>query len=188
MALVGIVLAAVQAFASNGDQKRECDSAAISTGFSVAADPVVRGGNMHKLVVVSAIATTLLGSCTTSPDAYYASQTRCDVIQPDPAVAQRCFAVPQARDYLEQTQKRVLDAWQLPRGISANQNVSLTFRLRLDGSIQCLSLSSDPKEALARSVVSAVQRVTPFTRLPSQAVCLAELPVVANFSNPLEKQ
>jgi len=110
------------------------------------------------------------------------------VAQPDAAVGERCLAIPQARDYLEQAQKQVLDAWQLPRGISANQKVSLTFRLRLDGSIQCLSLSSDPKEALARSVVSAVQRVTPFARLPSEAACLGDLPVVATFSNPIAKQ
>lgn len=122
----------------------------------------------------------------TSPDAYYASQPRCEVVEPDVVVGERCLAIPQARDYLEQFQKRILDAWQLPRGISADQRVTLTFRFGLDGSIQCLSLTSGLREDIARSVVAAVQRGTPFSRVPSEAACLVELPVTATFSNPLE--
>lgn len=140
------------------------------------------------LACISTVSTVILGSCATSPDAYYAAQPRCAANELDVAITERCLAVPQAHNYLEQAQRQILEAWQLPRGIIANQKVSLTFRLRLDGSIQCLSISPDPKEALARSVVSAFQRVTPFARVPFEAACLEELPVVASFSNPLEKK
>ncbi len=139
-----------------------------------------------RVVVVSTLATTLLGSCTTSPDAYYASLPRCEVVEPDLDFGERCLAIPQARDYLKQFQREILDAWQLPRGISADQRVTLSFGLRLDGSIQCLSLASDLREDIARSVVAAFQRGTPFSRVPSEAACLTKLPITATFSNPVE--
>jgi hypothetical protein len=142
---------------------------------------------MRKLIVVLTFASTLLAACATSPEAYYASQPRCGTSPPDPVVAQRCLAVPQARDYLGRAQKRVLDAWQVPRDVSADESIGLTFRLGLDGSVQCLSLSPNPDKALAQSVVSALQRVTPFPPVPSEAACLGRLPVLATFSNPPEK-
>ncbi len=142
---------------------------------------------MRELIVILTFATTLLASCATSPEAYYAAQPRCGTRQPDPVVAQGCLAVPQARDYLGRAQRQVLDAWQLPRDVSADESIGLTFRLGLDGSIQCLSLSPHPNEVLARSVVSALQRVTPFPPVPSEAACLGKLPVLATFSNPPEK-
>ena len=142
---------------------------------------------MRELIVILTLASTLLAACATSPEAYYAAQPRCGTRPPDPVVAQRCLAVPQARDYLGRAQKQVLDAWHVPGDVSANESIDLTFRLRLDGSIQCLSLSSNPNKALAQSVVSALQRVTPFPPVPSEAACLGKLPVIATFSNPPEK-
>jgi len=142
------------------------------------------GGNMRELAVLSAVATMLLASCATSPDDYYASHPRCAASRLDAAVAGRCLDVPQARDYLERAQKQVLDAWLVPLDLPANESVDLTFRLRPDGSIQCLSLSANSNERLTRSVVSAVQQAAPFGPLPSEAVCLRGLPVVATFSNP----
>jgi hypothetical protein len=151
-------------------------------------NPHLHGGKLREPVAILIFATTLLVSCATSPEGYYAAQPRCGTGQPDPVVAQRCLAVPQAREYLGRAQKQVLDAWQVPRNVSANESIDLTFRLRLDGSIRCLSLSPNPNEALAQSVVSAVQHVTPFPPVPSEAACLGKLPVVATFSNPLEKK
>lgn len=144
--------------------------------------------SVRRRVLVSILAVMPFGSCTTSPDVYYASQARCEVKEQDVDLGTSCFAIPQARDYLEQLQKQILDAWKLPRGVSADQRVTFTFRLRLDGSIQCLSLASDRNEAVSRSAVAAVQRGTPFSPVPPEAACLTELPVTATFSNPLEGQ
>jgi hypothetical protein len=37
------------------------------------------------------------------------------------------------------------------------------------------------------SVITAIERVAPFLALPPEAICLAEVPVVATFSNPVRK-
>jgi hypothetical protein len=143
---------------------------------------------MRSLVAVFMGAACLLVSCTTSPDAYYESHPRCTTSQQDTDLAKRCLAAPQVRKYLENAQQRTLAKWKLPSGISADQSVTLTFRLSPDGTIECLSLSPDSERALARSVISAVQRATPFAALPSEATCLAQVPIAARFFNPETKQ
>ena len=143
---------------------------------------------MRSLITIFIAAAIPLASCTTSPDAYYESQPRCRKSQPDADLTERCFAVPQAHEYLENAKQRVLDTWRLPRGIASDQKVTLTFRLRSDGSVQCLLLAPGSEKRLSRSVLSALQRVTPFAPPPPEAVCLTELPIIATFSNPAAKR
>ena len=60
------------------------------------------------------------------------------------------------------------------------------FRLGRDGSIQCLSSAQNLSEEMTRSVMLAFERGTPFGSIPSEAACLTELTVTANFSNPVK--
>jgi hypothetical protein len=121
---------------------------------------------------------------TTSSDEYYASLPRCTKSQLDTDSITRCFSIPQVREYLESAKQKTLSAWRLPPGISAGQSVTLTFRIGPGGIVECLSLPTDLQGALARSIISAVHRAAPFAPLPSEAICLAQVPITATFSNP----
>jgi hypothetical protein len=127
---------------------------------------------------------TLLGSCASAPDAYYTSQPRCDTTQQDATIAGGCFKIPEVRSYLNQLQKQVLETWDLPGDLRPDQKVSVMFRVRLDGSLQCLSLIRAGDERLGRSVTSAFERAAPFGTLPPEGTCLAANPITATFSNP----
>jgi hypothetical protein len=120
----------------------------------------------------------------TPPDEYYMSLERCEESGPATERYRECFAEPDVGSYLRAAQDRVLEDWRLPRGVSADQGVELRFRLHADGTIRCLSLMQEWDEALARSVISAVERAAPFDPLPVGAMCLSEVPIVATFANP----
>src|SRR5262245_41443373 len=127
-------------------------------------------------------ASILLGSCATpiSPDAYYAAHPRCTKGTSDHDADKACLAIPEVHQYVEHMQKRVHNSWRLPQGVPAFQQVHLRFRLQLDGSFQCLSLSLNSELALSRSALSAVQRVIPLDPLPPEAECLTRVLLVAN--------
>jgi len=143
---------------------------------------------MRSLVAVFLGAATLLASCTKSPDAYYESHSRCTRNEPDSDLSERCLAIPEVREYLENAEQQTLRVWKLPPRVSADQSVAVRFRVNPNGQIECLSLLPDSESELARSVISAIQRAAPFAPLPPEAACLAQVPIAAIFSNPEAKQ
>jgi hypothetical protein len=126
-----------------------------------------------------------LAACGTAPHTFYASHPRCADGPDDDEQHGRCFSTPEAQEYLEEVQGRILAGWELPKGVAPEQKVVLRFWLRPDGSFQCLSLSPGAEEDVAESVLSALERSLPLPPLPSGAACLGEVVVTAAFSNPL---
>lgn len=122
---------------------------------------------------------TLLPSCVASPDDFYASHPRCSGshwgYSRDPTA---CLDRDEVRTYLDAAQSRLRDAWRSPKGIPTDAEVTLSFRLESDGSLRCLSLSVDSERTLARSALAALERVTPFPPVPSNAICLIGLPIL----------
>jgi len=101
------------------------------------------------------------------------------------ASATQCFRKPEVQSYLDGVQRRTLDRWILPPGVSADQNVTLRFKLDVAGSATSVSLVKASDNALGASAVDALNAASPFPALPDAARCLVQVPITATFSNPV---
>ena len=100
------------------------------------------------------------------------------------ASATECFRKPEVQSYLNNVQTRTLDRWILPPGVTADQNVTLRFKLDVAGSATSVSLVKASDNALGASAVDALNAASPFPPLPQPARCLVQVPITATFSNP----
>jgi len=100
------------------------------------------------------------------------------------ASAVSCFGLPAVTSYLGNIQNRTLDRWSLPPGVSADQHVTLRFRLDVAGSATRVALVRADDNALGASAIDALRAASPFPPLPEAARCLARVPITATFSNP----
>jgi len=96
-----------------------------------------------------------------------------------------CFQKPEVQAYLSQVQSRTLERWVLPPSVSADQQVTLRFKLDVAGSASNVSLVRASDNALGLSAVDALRSASPFPAMPDAARCLMRVPIVATFSNPV---
>jgi TonB family protein len=97
----------------------------------------------------------------------------------------QCFARPEVKSYLGSVQQKTLDRWILPPGVSADQRVTLRFKLDAAGSATNVSLLDASNNALGASAVDALRAAAPFPPMPDAARCLARVPITATFTNPV---
>lgn len=96
-----------------------------------------------------------------------------------------CFQKPEVQAYLSQVQSRTLERWVLPPSVSADQQVTLRFKLDVAGSASSVSLVKASDNALGLSAVDALRSASPFPAMPESARCLVRVPITATFSNPV---
>jgi TonB family protein len=96
-----------------------------------------------------------------------------------------CFQKPEVQAYLSQVQNRTLERWVLPPSVSADQHVTLRFKLDVAGSASSVSLVKASDNALGLSAVDALRAASPFPAMPDSARCLVRVPITATFSNPV---
>jgi TonB family protein len=96
-----------------------------------------------------------------------------------------CFQRPEVQAYLSQVQARTLERWVLPPSVSADQHVTLRFKLDVAGSASNVSLVRASDNALGLSAVDALRSASPFPAMPDSARCLMRVPITATFSNPV---
>ena len=96
-----------------------------------------------------------------------------------------CFQKPEVQAYLSQVQNRTLERWVLPPSVSADQHVTLRFKLDVAGSASNVSLVRASDNALGLSAVDALRAASPFPAMPDAARCLVRVPITATFSNPV---
>jgi TonB family protein len=96
-----------------------------------------------------------------------------------------CFQKPEVKAYLDQVQNRTLERWVLPPSVSADQQVTLRFKLDVAGSASNVSLVRASDNALGLSAVDALRSASPFPAMPESARCLVRVPITATFSNPV---
>ena len=101
------------------------------------------------------------------------------------ASASECFQKAEVQSYLNNVQTRTLDRWILPPGVTADQNVTLRFKIDVAGSATSVSLVKASDNALGASAVDALNAASPFPPLPEPARCLVQVPITATFSNPV---
>lgn len=136
---------------------------------------------LRLMLVVSALGLT---SCSTWQGGFYRSQPRCSASDPVTAEDQQCLTLPEVQEYLQNSRDEILRVWRMPARTAVNLRVELALRIDSAGAIQCLSLRDSSEKRFARSVLDAVEKTAPFGAVPSEAVCLARVPITATFENP----
>ncbi len=98
--------------------------------------------------------------------------------------ARDCLDHPAVRSYLGDVERRTLDRWILPRGVAADQKVTLRFELDVAGSATTVALVRASDNALGASDMDGLRAAAPFPPMPEEARCLVRVPITATFSNP----
>ena len=96
-----------------------------------------------------------------------------------------CLKLPAVQSYLIGVKNRTVERWQLPPGVDAGRKVTLKFRLDAAGSANKVSIERTDDNALGASAVDALRAAAPFPPMPEAARCLARVPIVGTFSNPV---
>ena len=97
-----------------------------------------------------------------------------------------CMESPYVRAVLRSVKDRVLHQWRLPGGIAANETVVLGFILDANGRVVRSAVFEASNRALAYSALHAIDGSEPFD-IPADAMCLAGVPFVARFTNPVHR-
>lgn len=103
----------------------------------------------------------------------------------DPVSKSSCMQLPEVRAYLDGVKDRTISRWVLPPGVEAGRKVTLRFRIDAAGSASRVSIVNAEDNALGASAVDALRAAAPFPPMPEPARCLARVPIVGTFSNPL---
>ena len=83
-------------------------------------------------------------------------------------------------------QDRILENWELPPDSMANREVVLVLTFKANGMLARARIVESNDTRLKRSVTAAVQRSTPFDRIPPEAACLVGRPIRTTFRNPAD--
>lgn len=97
----------------------------------------------------------------------------------------KCIQLPEVVAYLAEVEKRTVSRWNLPPGVEADRKVTLRFHIDAAGSASRVSIVRAEDNALGASAVDALRAAAPFPAMPEAARCLARVPIVGTFSNPV---
>jgi hypothetical protein len=95
-----------------------------------------------------------------------------------------CMKRAEVQSYMSRVRNRMLQRWALPSHTSANQSVTLRFRLDPAGTASSVEVVASADPALGQTAVSALRSASPFENMSDPVRCLAGTPLVATFKNP----
>jgi len=96
-----------------------------------------------------------------------------------------CMERPAVQSYLVDVRNRTMERWVLPPGVDAGRRVTLRFHLDVAGSASKVAIVTAEDNALGASAVDALRAAAPFPTMPEEVRCLARVPIVGTFSNPV---
>jgi len=96
-----------------------------------------------------------------------------------------CLKRPAVQDYWDSIRRRMYSRWVLPNDVPSNQEVRVRFRLDAAGSAHDVKLVSTGHPKLGASAVDALRSAAPFPPMSDPVRCLAGMPIVGNFRNPV---
>ena len=103
----------------------------------------------------------------------------------EPVSKSSCLKRSAVRSYVAGVESRVYDRWVLPPGVDAGRKVKLRFRIDVAGSASSVTIVNTEDNALGASAVDALRSAAPFPPMPEDVRCLARVPIVGTFSNPV---
>ena len=102
-----------------------------------------------------------------------------------PETTTTCMRRPAVQSYLADVERRTLARWVLPPGVDAGRHVTLRFQLDVAGSASRVSIVDAEDNALGASAIDALRSAAPFPPMSDDVRCLARVPIVGRFSNPV---
>lgn len=96
-----------------------------------------------------------------------------------------CMQRSEVARYLGNVKERTMERWILPPGVDAGRRVTLRFQIDAAGSTSRVTILDAEDNALGASAVDALRAASPFPPMPDAARCLAQVPIVGTFSNPV---
>ena len=102
-----------------------------------------------------------------------------------PVSRSSCLENPAVQSYLGDVKVRTLERWVLPPGVDAGSTVTLRFQIDVAGSASRVAIVSAQDNALGASAVDALRAAAPFQPMSDEVRCLARVPIVGTFSNPV---
>ncbi len=96
-----------------------------------------------------------------------------------------CLENPAVQAYLGDVKHRTMARWILPPGVPAGMQVTLRFQLDPAGSASRISIQSAQDPALGASAIDALRSAAPFPPMSDEVRCLARVPILGTFSNPV---
>ncbi len=128
-----------------------------------------------------------LGDAVTQPPSLVADPSL-PVAKPQvDSSASDCFQRRPVQEYVASIEGRALALWVLPPGVSANEKVTLQFKLDVEGSVTSVRLLQQSDEALGTSAVKALYAAAPFPPMADDVRCLGLVPITATFTNPTSR-
>jgi hypothetical protein len=103
--------------------------------------------------------------------------------EPSPEQA-ACLAMPETQTYLDSVKQRLMDAWEPPSDLPADQELTVFLRIDSEGEL-VLALVPDAGGMLEESALDAIEAAKPYPPLPESASCLRGSAMRAVFRNPV---
>lgn len=125
----------------------------------------VSSGVKQKIALITL--SLLVSSCTVSQETN------------SPAIS---LSTPDYDSYLNMVRKKVLSNWKFPSGVSGPQAVTLRFVLDIDGKLMSVEVANTTDARLSGSAIEAMNRASPFPRIPENLKKLAGEPMAMKFS------
>jgi hypothetical protein len=102
------------------------------------------------------------------------------------AAHRACAETPGFAPFVQATRARVLERWELPEGTWADQEVVVGLLLDGQGRVVRSAVFRADSRRLAQSALRAVQASQPF-EVPAALRCVAGMPIVGKFRNPVKQ-
>ncbi len=98
---------------------------------------------------------------------------------------EECMLLPAVSNYRETVKNRMVARWVLPPDVPADQEVALRFVLDVAGSASGIALVEARDPRLGASAVDALRSAAPFPPMNDEVRCLAGIPLIGTFRNPV---
>jgi TonB family protein len=101
-----------------------------------------------------------------------------------PSDIRSCLEQPAVRDYFEAAHGKIIDAWEVPPGATADQSVEVRLQISEEGEVESADVVSASAPEFEASVLDAIEAAEPLPPLPVAASCMRGRAVTATFQNP----
>jgi hypothetical protein len=101
-----------------------------------------------------------------------------------PPGGKQCIQREEVQQYLARVKELILDQWEFPPGIAADQRVDILFSIRQSGELGGVMVPDALTQEIEDSAFEAIHEAAPFPPLSATTACLSVLPIRASFSNP----
>ncbi len=99
-----------------------------------------------------------------------------------PPEGKQCVQREDVQQYLVRVKQLILDHWEFPPGVAANQSVSIVFFIGETGELGGAIVPNALTQEIEDSALAAIHAAAPFPPLSGETACLSAIPIWASFA------